>query len=66
MNLEFVNWFECTQCDYWEEQPADQPRHHMSAELIAIGDDLMFIPAEFGLYKCPVCNTESWSKVTIK
>jgi hypothetical protein len=62
MNLEYVNSFECTQCDYWEEQPVDQQRHHMSAELIAQGQG----DEKFGLYKCPVCNTESWSKVTIK
>lgn len=59
MKPEYVNLFECSNCDYWEEQPADQQRNHMSAEIIEYGEtDVMY-----ALYKCPQCNTESWSKI---
>jgi hypothetical protein len=62
MKPEYVNLFECSNCDYWEEMPADEARHHMSAELIEHGED----DEKFALYKCPDCNTESWSMVIPK
>jgi len=62
MKSEYVNLFECSDCDYWEEQPADQQRHHMTAELIEQGED----EEKFALYKCPECQTKSWSMVIPK
>jgi hypothetical protein len=62
MNPEYVNLFECSNCDYWEEMPADEPRQHMTAELIELGEN----DRQYALYKCPYCNTQSWSIVVPK
>ena len=62
MNPEYVNLFECSNCDYWEEQPADQQLHHMGAILI----ETKYDDDKFGLYECPSCKTQTWSFVIPK
>lgn len=57
--IEPTNVFECKECDYEEWLPADEQRWHMRAELIELGgtDD------QYALYKCPECETVSWSHI---
>lgn len=58
MRIEYANTFLCPNCEYTESLPADQQRHHMSIELVDLGES----ETEYALYKC-VCGVQSWSFV---
>jgi hypothetical protein len=62
MKSQYVNLFECCNCEYWEELPADEPRNHMSAMLLEYGEH----EEQYALYACPQCNRQSWSMVIPK
>lgn len=58
---ELSNYFECPDCGYFEQLPADQQRHHMAAACLELGET----NDKYALYECPDCLTRSWSKVYV-
>lgn len=60
-NCGFDNVFECQHCEYWDVIDADDCRWHMDAEYVRDGDT----DEQYGLYICPDCKTEGWSKIVV-